>query len=342
MAAAARHKAEDRSEKVGGMPNGATATIGDALGAVAGSIGSAIVTSAAQERLLEVGDKIPLSSGAGIECPLNDPDRADLAVRFLSTEPATDALSDTPLLIDGDAAAAVAGMARRWCGDASRASGARIMWLELDLPAGSTPIPSVFVGPGNPPRGAPVDRPTDDEWAAVVDLLCPRQPAWMVEKLCAALPSGAWIGYVGVMRGRELRATVSGLSAADIPPLLDRINWPGETSALAPILAMAHTHGPRITLGLDLTEGIGPALGIEVSPLDPDGWGALLEAVAVLTPISKAAHNALLAWQGLSVANDQWPDRLRTQAGCIVRRLNHLKCSLNPVCLKAYLYFGLV
>jgi hypothetical protein len=342
MAAAAGCKTENRIKAVEDMFGGGTGIMGDALRAVAGALDPALLASTAQQRLFEAGDRIPLSSGGGIECRVDDPDRVDLAVRFFRTELPIDALTHAPPLITSKVEAMVTGLVRGWYMDPRLAPSARILWLELDLPARAAPIPSIFVGPGNPPRGAPIDQPTNDEWATIVDLLCPGQSVSMVAKLHSALPDGAWIGYLGVMRGCELRATISGLSAVDIPSLLHRITWPGEIRALKSILAMAHTHSLRITLGLDLTKGIGPALGIEVSPINPDGWEALLEAAAVLTPISQAAHNALLAWWGLSIANDQWSDRLREQARSIVRRLNHLKFSLNPLRLKAYLYFGLV
>jgi hypothetical protein len=342
MAAAAVCKAENRVEAVEDVSDVDSGSVGDALRVVADALRPALLAPTARQRLLEVGDRIPLSSGGGIECRVDDPDRADLAVRFFRTELAIDALTRAPLVIANKAGAAVAGLARGWYMDRRLAPSARILWLELDLPDRAAPTPSIFVGPGNPPRGAPVDQPTNDEWATIVDLLCPGQSASVVAKLRSALPDGAWIGYLGMMRGHELRATISGLSAADIPSLLHRITWPGEIVALNPILAMVQAHSPRITLGLDLTKGIGPALGIEVSPINADDWEALLDAAAILTPISQVVHNAVLAWRGLSIANDHWPDRLRDQARSIVRRLNHLKFSLNPLRLKAYLYFGLV
>jgi hypothetical protein len=145
---------------------------------------------------------------------------------------------------------------------------------------------------------------------------------------------------------RELRATVSGLTAEAIPSLLQRLDWPGETSALRQVLDVARWHGRRITLGLDLTGGVvGPSLGIELSPFGPDGWEQLLGAAALLTPIGNGAHAALLAWPGESVADVGWPSRLREDAGRIVRRLNHLKFGVDragSIRLKAYLYFGLV
>ena len=98
-----------------------------------------------------------------------------------------------------------------------------MLWVELDLRAGGLPVPSIFVGPGNPPRGAPANLPDNDEWQAIVNLLRPGVPARAVERLLGVLPRGAWVGYIGIMRGRELRATVSGLIPDEVRPLLHRI-----------------------------------------------------------------------------------------------------------------------
>ena len=220
-----------------------------------------------------------------------------------------------------------------------------MLWLELDLPGGTAPRPSVFAGPGNPPQGRPAAGPDDDEWDAVVALLKPGQSAASLTQLRSALPASAWIGYVGAMRGVELRATVSGLTPEQIPVLLHRIAWRGDEDGLAAVLALARTHGPRITLGFNLTEGIGPALGIELGPFAPDCWEGLLHAAAEIAPLSDAARTALLAWPGYTVADASWPKGLRTQGGSIVRRLNHLKFGIGdggPSRLKAYLYFGLL
>ena len=323
---------------------GMKATVGDALRALTDAINPVLITPSAWQRLVDTGNRIPLSSGGGIECRPADPDCADLAVRFLSTEVGTDGLLDPPLDVAGAANAVVAGVVRRWRTEGS-AKPTRVLWVELDLRAGGLPVPSIFVGPGNPPRGAPANLPDNDEWQAIVNLLRPGVPARAVERLLGVLPRGAWVGYIGIMRGRELRATVSGLTPDEVRPLLHRLAWPGEARVIESILSVARAHTARITLGLDLTEGIGRALGLELAPFGPDGWEGLLQGTASLAPLSDSARVALLAWPGESAGDVSWTTPLRAQAGRIVRRLNHLKFGTNgDSCpsLKAYLYFGLI
>src|SRR5215472_10284579 len=116
--------------------------------------------------------------------------------------------------------------------------------------------------------------------------------------------------------------------------------WAG---VIESILSVARAHTARLTLGLDLTEGIGRALGLELAPFAPDCWEGLLQGAASLAPLSDSARTALLAWLGESVANVNWPTPLRARAGRIVRRLNHLKFGIDGAgspSLKAYLYFG--
>lgn len=321
------------------------AVVGDALRVLSCAAKSFLVAPSAWQRLVETGDRIPLTSGGGIECRPDDPDRADFAVRFMSTEAATEALLDSPLAAAGEAGPGLAGLGRHWLREAGRPSGPRMLWLELDLQPGSPPTPSVFAGPGNPPRGRPAGLPDDDEWAAIISLLRPGPPVSGAARLFSVLPRGAWVGYIGIMRGRELRATVSGLKPEEVPDLLRRLAWSGELAALDPVLGVAREHSARITLGLDLNDGIGRALGVELTPFGPDCWEELLDAAATVTPISSLARGALLAWPGENIADANWPDRLRSRAARIVRRLNHLKFGVDGAGrprLKAYLYFGLI
>jgi hypothetical protein len=258
---------------------GMKATVGDALRALTGAINFTLITPSAWQRLLDTGNRIPLSSGGGIECRPADPDCADLAVRFLSTEVGTDGLLDPLVDVAGAAGTAVADVARRWRTEGA-AKPARMLWLELDLHAGDIPVPSIFVGPGNPPQGAPASLPDDDEWRAIVNLLRPGVPARAVERLLGVLPHGAWVGYIGSMRGRELRATVCGLNPDEVRPLLHRLAWPSGAGVIESILSVARAHTARLTLGLDLTEGIGRALGLELAPFAPDCWEGLLQGAA--------------------------------------------------------------
>ena len=110
------------------------------------------------------------------------------------------------------------------------------------------------------------------------------------------------------------------------------------------MLDLAYRAGARLTLGLDLTDGIGSRLGIELGLLGADGWPRLLDAAAGLSAMAVFDVGALLGWAGESVASPGWPDRVRGIDMRIIRRINHLKfgfgSELHPQ-VKAYLYYGL-
>ncbi len=300
----------------------------DALRAVGAALPPGLIDAAAWRRLLAAADDLPLTSGGGIECRLDDPSRADLAVRFRSDLPAE--------LAQMDAACRVPGLRNLLQG-----GGLRLLWLELDLQDGAPPVASVFAGPGNPPFGAPADPPGAAEWRAIALHLWAGAGQAPLDALRAGLPDGAWIAYLGLLRGQERRAVVAGLASAQIPPLLDRLGWPGDRHALAPLLACARQHSARIALGLDLTHGIGADLGIELAPFAPDCWDALLAAPALDVPSGWC--RALTLWPGEVAAEPDRPAALGGRA--IIRRLNHLKLTLRSGCParpKIYLYYGLL
>jgi len=284
-----------------------------------------LVAPAAWQRLLHAADSLPPSSGGGIECHLTDPDRADLAVRYLEEE--------LPAVTQAAATAPLSGFARLRAA-ATGHTGRRIAWLELDVPVAGAPVASVFAGPGYPPGGAPPAPPDSAEWDSILRSLWPAAPdATRAEsrRLLACLPAGAWMGYLGLMRGGELRATISGVQPAAVPAFLARIGWPGDAARIAPTLEVALRSRCRLTLGLAVSDRIEAPLGIELGLDGADGWDALLAAAAALAPLPPAAAAALRAWGG--------------QDGGVVRRLNHLKLGFKgaaPPSLKAYLYYGLV
>ena len=203
---------------------------------------------------------MPLVSGFGIECSPPATDRADLAIRLLQGEPATRAvLRGEPIAWAGPAAEALQRLARRWWG-ASRPDappGSRILWLERDL-AESVTGTSLFAGPGNPPDGPPAGMPDAAEWAAIAAALSPQDVSGIVaasvEWLRQTLPSHAWLGYVGIMRDERVRATISGLSADEIPDLLLALGWPGSPATLDHGLAAGRRLAGGITVALDIID----------------------------------------------------------------------------------------
>ena len=305
-------------------------SVADVLGAVSASVPATLVTPQAWQRLVTAAQALPLSGGGGLECYPGCADRAGLGVRYQGTE-----LSR--LASFGGISTGVAMLARYL------SNGAHRMWVELDVRADLVPAMSVFAGPGNPPGGRPVRLPEMAEWDVVIDTLWPAAPpeasegvAWLLR----ALPHDAWIGYLGVMRRRDLRATVSGVVPHDVPGLLQRLRWPGDPAVVAGVVDIAHRSGARLTLGFDLTYGLGPKLGVELAVLSADGWPGLLADAAKRLKLAEGAVGPLLGWAGDNLEEARWRDETR-----IVRRLNHLTFGfdgVHPPQVKVCLYYGLV
>ncbi|HUO39978.1 MAG TPA: hypothetical protein VMU34_20015 [Mycobacterium sp.] len=75
-----------------------------------------------------------------------------------------------------------------------------------------------------------------------------------VEWLRQTLPSHAWLGYVGIMRDERVLATISGLSADEIPDLLLALGWPGSPATLDHGLAAGRRLAGGITVALDIID----------------------------------------------------------------------------------------
>ena len=201
-----------------------TATVADALRAVLPQVAATLVTPPAWGRLVACAEALPLSSGGGIECHLDQPRRADLAVRYTAAElPRLAALPGVQ--------PELAGLGDYWRPRGRATVGARMVWLEFDVQADHAPVLSVFAGPGYPPGGKPPETPDLAEWAVVLKAMWPATPPEAADRVAwlqRALPAEAWIGYLGVMRGDALRATVSGVAPYDVAALLHRLDWPGD------------------------------------------------------------------------------------------------------------------
>lgn len=332
---------------------------GDVIRAVAPALDRALVSEQALAGLTAAGDLLPLTTGGGFECHLGQPDRVDLAVRFMTEDGGREALQGAlarpagPL--SGPEWGGIRQLVQAWTAPGHPAySRVRNLWLEWDLGTTRARLPGVFfdVAPG--PGG--IDGEVDLALALAGALKGRALPPEVWERMaacCRGLPTHAWLRYVGVMLGREgdgIRLALYGLRPQDLTQYLEAAGWPGEPAVVDEAAALAATAHPSLVVGLDVSESVGPALGVEFALHGPTGtraaWQHLLERVLARTRCPEELGPALLRWPGMSRATDPaWPEALGRAWQRAVRRLNHVKVvwrGAEPPRVKVYLYYGLL
>jgi hypothetical protein len=186
----------------------------------------------------------------------------------------------------------------------------------------------------------------------------PAGVAFATQRAVRSLPANAEVFQVGRMlaRGTEaMRLCVRGLEVADVVPLLERLQWSGDTVALG---ALLHSLGERtasINLALDVDEGVRPGIGLECRlPSDPDSANAFLDSLEVSGLATREKRAALDRFPGVSVpARDDtpWPAHLTRAAAflgpgylSVCRRwVHHIKLVFDGravTAAKAYLALG--
>ncbi|MBV9231707.1 MAG: hypothetical protein JOZ18_20530 [Chloroflexi bacterium] len=342
--------------------------VSDCLRAVAPGLSDGVVPNDSFERLLEISDLLPYTTGGIIECHLSHPKNVDLAVRVMAKPLERDALAGThPTLIypcqlfASPIWSRIRTFAQQWQEDGTPVNH-RVynVWLEFDthLPH-AVVTPCVFFDTGWMQSVSEPSGPAQEvDWIVeTANLLAGqdfgKQTAANLERCVRLLPDAATLRYVGIMSSRPqagIRLAISGLTFTNLSAYLAAIGWLDWTPALAETIALPDLPGARFMLDVDVGSRLGSVLGLEVSfaegPHHTYHWHQLLEACINKGIITPSLLPALLIWPGLSTAkttSGQWPPRLAHVTRHIVRRLNHLKLiyrSEEPVRAKAYLYFG--
>ncbi|HEX6095246.1 MAG TPA: hypothetical protein VF432_02895 [Thermoanaerobaculia bacterium] len=303
---------------------------GAALRDLAASVPKSLVPPDQLSELQLLADRLPMTTGAGLECPLQPGAATGWCVRFRTDDERASLAG-----LDGlnEPWPRIRALGGRWLREAA-AWPVRNVWLEFDSARHSSP--SVFFDTGGPARAASAD---PWFWLDVAGLLqgqsVRREVVDRVLACLDALPSTGFLGYAGVMLGRAdaaLRLTFDGLGAADAVPLLERFGR--RESALAAAVASVGHLDPRVVLHLDVDAGIGTTLGAEIFARD---WRPMLEPL--LAHLGKSEFvEPLLGWTGVSPAISLGP------RNHLLRRLNHIKVvekKDTPLAAKAYLYYGL-
>ena len=261
--------------------------IGELFGFVRRFVPETLLDGAGWEQLLDRIGNWPgsaiMSSVAGFEFRLWE---AEPSADFIPSVWTSSALVDFfvergRVAPAGSRPAALGAFLSRMSGDGWPSSGL----LEYDLvgvPSGERPDPGLFVNVGPYPQHAGMP-PPGEVVGLLADALClPRDEdeRTAVERVCEALPPGAFAKSLGAMPSRERRAVriqVDGISAGGVPGFLSRIDWAGPIQLVDDTLADMLAVATRFSLALDVApHGPLPHIGLEMSPFT-QGLGAFDE-----------------------------------------------------------------
>ncbi len=281
-------------------------TVGELLEQFRNRISPVLIDGSGWETLLERARALPVSlatTGFGFELPLHEPEpRADLGLG----------------LFEGSLSAA---HFEEWCGsqpeDRSRAAlvqllhemgrqesalrrvaGTKVL-LEYDIDPGhqgAPPDPGIFLYPAADALTGDGSNPED--LGVVVDALF-AAIGWepdvaerrQAERLFLTMPRGTHIGAVGAFpaRARGLRLAIMGFrKTRDLTTFLERIDWPGRYSAIAPFVSKLEERDAFAYLAASLdiqAGGLGPGLGVSFYATDTqwptkiDPWTGLIDGL---------------------------------------------------------------
>ena len=168
------------------------------------------------------------------------------------------------------------------------ANGVAGMVLEYDLAeveaSRPSPAPGIFF---TPLHSVPGTRAGVHEHGATADLLAALAvtAGWggyqaelpVVERIRAALPESGFLFQAGVLPGRSpqaFRLLFKGVAPAQVPALLERLEWTGPADAAGAVLDAMDDLLAYIAVSVDVTAaGLGPRLGLEL--YRPPKWFAV-------------------------------------------------------------------
>ena len=204
--------------------------------------------------------------------------------------------------------------------DSYLARGVRAMMLEYDLaglaPHRPVPPPGIFFPPRSSAPGSRDGFTEHRDPAALLEALAlaagwsgHREMLPTVDRIVAALPERAFVFQAGALPGRSpkaFRILVWGAAQEEVPPLLERLEWPGSTDAAAAVLSAMEDLTAYVAVGLEVTaQGIGPRLGLELyRPVrwfdaDPMGWNPFIHRVTEQGWCVPGKADGLRRWPGV-------------------------------------------
>ena len=150
----------------------------------------------------------------------------------------------------------------------------------------------------------------------------------------AALPEHAWVGYVGRFAHRDadaLRTSISGVRLGAVVAFLRDFGAPYRAVPQGLVESLDGL-AVRLVIALDVRDGFGETVGIELSPRHPGDWQWCLRRLAPFG-FAETCVPQLAAWPGLT----------RAAGETLARRLNHVKLACRagqPTTTKAYFYIA--
>lgn len=341
-----------------------TGTLAASLDVVLPHLGQPLASPVARERLRRLAALLPPIHSVLLECALAGPsDRVDLSQcvvpRGFERDLVARHLVRTIDLAPAHRRAAwqrIAAFHQQWLEPASPLHAAiPHMWWEFDLAAedAQLPVPSVFLAGPRPPGSVPGLPLLELAGQAIATLH--GQPPPPAAALCAmALPPGAQISHLGVMLSRpepHVRINVGGLGLPGILHYLATIGWPGMGGPIpAALLPLGHLQLSWV-LTFDVTDRVGPRIGLELFPATAAAVHALHAGLVQVGLAEPDKLHALEAWPGHDSAETSpvpWPEELALlamaggpQPDALVRSVNHLKLVILPHAVtqaKGYLY----
>ena len=225
-----------------------------------------------------------MSNVLGFEFRLwEDDPSADFGPTLVGSTALVDSLVDRGRTsAPGSRAQALGDFLSQLSGDGWPANGA----LEYDVvgvPSDENPDPGLFMNTGPYPENTGAPHPVEVVGIIADVLGLPRDDNELeaVQRVCEALPTGAFVYHVGTMPSRPQRAVrvaVEGVEADDVGRFLGQIGWAGPIGLVEETLTDMLSVAARFALALDVApHGPLPHIGLEVSTLADgltcyDGW----------------------------------------------------------------------
>ena len=279
----------------------------------------------------------------GVECRLGPaPDAPDLAFCISAASGGREALAESRRE-DGHG---VAGFVARWrTPDSPLHRHVPLIWLEFDrepLAAGrAVPFVTYKIDDGVAHGARELVQALIDEGIEALTGRRGRADARGLARCLDAFPATGRLGHVAAMphRGTDTLRLVAGMQRSEVRPFLERMAWAGPAGVLGETLAEVWPHDDTIGVNLDVDEGLGPRVGIELyeptSPHDDPCWRQLLGMLTAAGACTEAQQTALEDWPSRDDAGGvDRPSGLARQM--LVKLVFEAR---EPVRAKAYLAF---
>lgn len=170
-----------------------------------------------------------------------------------------------------------------------------------------------------------------------------------IRRILSSMPPLSTLRHVGVMFSRDdvVRLCLAFPSVPATYRFLEAMEWPGAVDTLRAQATSLLRQAARITLTLDVGNGIGPRIGFECRMQNPARIvSGVNEAITAWRPFLSALRDRKLCTASDQEACESWIRSRRipgvhTRYGALITNLNHVKLNYRPgypLNAKVYLY----